>query len=143
MKKISSLREAIRKSTVSEVTRLEKEYNIDITDAAKRYLRQTATAVFKTNSPDIERAGEVVIKRHSGGRESAYLIENNDSVRQIKKSIQIVVDLAAQNATTRSVTVKDIDVAISARWCGIFPFCCTRTSKKLSLPIGDYNGNAD
>lgn len=153
MKKIADLREEMKKSAASELTALEEEYNVAITIAAKRYIRQLVASTFKVNSPDIKRAGEVVIARHNKNpyrkqrgstRGYAYLIENTDSVEKTRKSIQEVISLAAQNATTEFITVENIDSAISAKWCKVFPLCCARTSKKLTLPIvlgDDYEHN--
>lgn len=142
-KSLSQLRSEARVSARRAIRRADVELYVKFTPAAKRFLLCAIASAFSGRANDTKRIGVVKDtgrpmkgRVRNYGRRSRNVRPNSDVSVLASRAIE---DVATYIKETHGILspakVIDVEDAIRAKWCKIFPICNELTARKLELQI--------
>jgi hypothetical protein len=136
---VRMIRDEARQTAKRSINEAQKKYRIWLTPAAKRFILRSIAITLGENSEDLTRIGSMEkgpIRATKGRFCEVRLSPKIDVSKATQTAIVKVFDQATTEHKEKMLfTVADMEAAIKAKWCGIFPICGKSTGKKMGLEV--------
>ncbi len=136
---VRMIRDQARTTAKRSIDEAQERYGLKLTSAAKKLVIHSIEITLGEKSPDIARIGRVEqVSIKAGQRRviKAVVAPELDIVKSTRAAIvQVFEQVAGGRKEKTVVTAADLEAAIRARWCHIFPFCGESIGKRMGLKV--------